>query len=159
MINTNILKPVEPCYSAFHKTLTNSSEVRLKFPKFTTNLAISLCSCQSNCELQNEAVNFMPNFVGKLQSSLLVKFTSFRGCWFGNNYIMNLKNNEEKPQPSKAYLWCLLLKCKLFERHRGTWMTWLDWFTVRTDRTRVFFSGAVTIPQYSVWKPLRTFLC
>ena len=46
------------------------SEVRLKFPKFTTNLAILLRSCQSNSELGNEVVNFMSSFVGKLRSSL-----------------------------------------------------------------------------------------
>ena len=45
------------------------SEVCLKFPKFATNLAISLRSCQSNCELGNEVVNFTTNFVGKLRSS------------------------------------------------------------------------------------------
>ena len=53
----------------FTKLLTNVSEVRLKFPKFATNLAISLRSCQSNCELGNEVVNFSTNFVGKLRSS------------------------------------------------------------------------------------------
>ena len=45
------------------------SELRLKFLKFATNLAISLHSCQSNSELGNEVVNFMSNFVGKLRSS------------------------------------------------------------------------------------------
>ena len=33
------------------------------------NLAISLRSCQLNRELENEVVNFMSNFVGKLRSS------------------------------------------------------------------------------------------
>ena len=36
----------------------------LKFPKFTVNLAISLLSCQSNCELENKVVNFTLNFIG-----------------------------------------------------------------------------------------------
>ena len=43
--------------NAFHKTFKNMSavsEVRLKFPKFTMNLAISFHSCQSNSELRNE---------------------------------------------------------------------------------------------------------
>ena len=40
------------------------------------NLAISLCSCQSNRELENKVVNFTLNFVGKLTSSLREKFTS-----------------------------------------------------------------------------------
>ena len=40
------------------------------FPKFATNLAVSLCTCQSNCELGYQVVNFTPNFVGKLTSSL-----------------------------------------------------------------------------------------
>ena len=53
------------------------SEVRLKFLKFATNLAISLRNCQSNCELQNKVVNFTLNFVGKLRSSSQVKLTSF----------------------------------------------------------------------------------
>ena len=44
------------------------SKVRLKFPKFATNLAILLRSCQSNSELGNEVVNFMSNFIGKLRS-------------------------------------------------------------------------------------------
>ena len=60
----------------FTKLLT-VSEVRLKFLKFATNLAISLCTCQSNCELGNEVVNFLPNFVGKLRSSLREKFAPF----------------------------------------------------------------------------------
>ena len=42
------------------------SEVRLKFPKFATNLAFSLRSCQWNRELRNEVVNFTPNFVGEV---------------------------------------------------------------------------------------------
>ena len=33
------------------------SEVRLKFPKFATNFAMSLGSCQSNRELRKEVVN------------------------------------------------------------------------------------------------------
>ena len=53
------------------------SEVHLKFPKFTMNLAISLCSCQSNRELENGGVNFTLNFSGKLTGSLHEKFTSF----------------------------------------------------------------------------------
>ena len=53
------------------------SKVRLKFPKFTTNLATSLRSCQSNRKLGNEVVNFMPNFAGKLRGSLQEKFTPF----------------------------------------------------------------------------------
>ena len=54
-------------------------EVLLKFPKFATNLAISSSfrSCQSNRELGNEVVNFTPNFVGKLTSSLREKFAPF----------------------------------------------------------------------------------
>ena len=54
------------------------SEVCLKFPKFATNLAISLCSGQSNCELGNKVVNFMLNIFGKLTSLLREKFASFR---------------------------------------------------------------------------------
>ena len=53
------------------------SEVHLNFLKFATKLAISLCSCQLNCELGNEVVNFKPNFVGKLSSSLREKFAPF----------------------------------------------------------------------------------
>ena len=53
------------------------SEVCSEFPKFATNLAISLRTCQSNCELGNEVVNFMPNFIGKLTSSLQEKFAPF----------------------------------------------------------------------------------
>ena len=55
---------------AFHKTFNMSavSEVRLKFPKFTMNLAISFRSCQSNSELGNEVGNFTLNFVTKLRS-------------------------------------------------------------------------------------------
>ena len=65
-------------YSAFHQTFDKQfAEVRLKFPKFATNLAISLCTCQSNCELVNEVLNCMPNFVGKLTSSLQEKFVPF----------------------------------------------------------------------------------
>ena len=56
-------------HSAFHKTFDKRFP-KLNFPKFTTNLAVSLCSCQSNGELKNEVANFMPNFVGKLQSLL-----------------------------------------------------------------------------------------
>ena len=44
----------------FTKRLT-VSEVPLKFPKFATNFAISLRSCQSNCELGREVVNFTTN--------------------------------------------------------------------------------------------------
>ena len=54
------------------------SEVCLKFLKFATNLAISLhIFCQSKCELGNEVVNFTPNFIGKLTSSLREKFALF----------------------------------------------------------------------------------
>ena len=53
------------------------SEVRLKFLKFATNLAILLRSCQSNHELGNKVVNSTPNFIGKLTSSLQEKFASF----------------------------------------------------------------------------------
>ena len=53
------------------------SEVRLKYLKFATNLAISFRSCQSNRELGNEVVNFTPSFVGKLTSSLREKFAPF----------------------------------------------------------------------------------
>ena len=61
------------CYSAFHKPLDKLSEVRLKFPKIATNLAISLRNCQSNCELRNKVVNFTSNFVGKLRNSSRAK--------------------------------------------------------------------------------------
>ena len=55
-----------PC-SAFHKTfhVPVVSEVPLKFPKLTMNLAILFRSCQSNRELGNEVVNFRLN-VAKL---------------------------------------------------------------------------------------------
>ena len=53
------------------------SEVRLKFPKFAMNSAISLHSYQSNCELGNEVVKFTLNFVEKLRSSLREKFAPF----------------------------------------------------------------------------------
>ena len=53
------------------------SEVCLKFPNFTMNLAISLHSCQSNCELGNEVVNLTTNFVGKLRSSSRETCTPF----------------------------------------------------------------------------------
>ena len=53
------------------------SEVRLKILKFAANLAVSLRTCQSNCELENNVVNFTPNFVGKLTSSLRRKFAPF----------------------------------------------------------------------------------
>ena len=45
------------------------SEVRLKLPKFDTNLAISLCSCQTYHELRKEVVIFTPNIVGKCSFS------------------------------------------------------------------------------------------
>ena len=51
------------------KILTNGFQVSLKFPRFTTNLAISLHSCQSNCELRNKVANFLPNFVGSCKVS------------------------------------------------------------------------------------------
>ena len=53
------------------------SEARLTFPKFASNLAISLCTCQSNSELGNDVVNFTPNLVGKSTSSLREKFAPF----------------------------------------------------------------------------------
>ena len=53
------------------------SQVRLKFLKFATNLAISFHSCQSNRELGNEVVNFTPSFGGKWTSSLREKFRPF----------------------------------------------------------------------------------
>ena len=46
------------------------SEVHVKFLKCAMNLAISLRSFQLNRELGNEVVKFMPNFNGKLRSSL-----------------------------------------------------------------------------------------
>ena len=60
-----------------HNFWRTGSEVCSEFPKFATNLAISLRTCQSNCELGNEVVNFTPNFVGKLTSSLREKFAPF----------------------------------------------------------------------------------
>ena len=69
------------------------SEVRLKFPEYTTNLPISLRSCQSNHELQ-KVVNFMLNFVGKLWSSI---------WWVGNITTNVFKQSEKIPQPSNAY--------------------------------------------------------
>ena len=63
-------------YRAFTKLLTAVSKVRLEFPKFATNLAISLRSCQSNRELGNEVVNFTPNFARKLRSSSRANFAS-----------------------------------------------------------------------------------
>ena len=47
-------------YSTLRKTVSN---VPSKFPKFTTNLTISLRGCQSNRELGNKVVNLMANFV------------------------------------------------------------------------------------------------
>ena len=66
-------------YSVFHQTFDK------QFPKFVLNSRSLLQtwkfhyvrSCQSNHELRNEVVNFMPNFIGKLRSSLQVKFASF----------------------------------------------------------------------------------
>ena len=80
------------------------AEVCSEFPKFTTNLAISLHSCQSNHELRTEVVNFTPNFVGKLRSSSLAKFASFDVV----GLVIQLQNNafkqsENISQPSKAY--------------------------------------------------------
>ena len=48
------------------------SEVSLKFLKFATNLTISF---RSRNQIVN--VNFSPNFVGKLSSSLREKFAPF----------------------------------------------------------------------------------
>ena len=61
----------------FTKLLTNCFRSSFEIPKFATKLAISLRSCQSNRELQNEVVNFSPNFVGKLRSSSRAKFAPF----------------------------------------------------------------------------------
>ena len=62
-----------PDYSALHKTQLHKTFDK-PFPKFATNLAISLRSYQSNRKLGNEVVNFTPNFVEKLGSSLREKF-------------------------------------------------------------------------------------
>ena len=48
-----------------------------RFPKFAMSLAMSLHSRQSFHELQNEVVNFIPNFLWKLRSSSRAKFASF----------------------------------------------------------------------------------
>ena len=53
-------------YVYVHQTL---SEVCLKFLKFAMNLAISSCSCQSNCKLENKVVNHQT--IGKLQKSCI----------------------------------------------------------------------------------------
>ena len=60
-----------------HNFWPTCSEVCSEFPKFATNLSISLRTCQSNCELGNKVVNFTPNFVRKLTSSLQEKFAPF----------------------------------------------------------------------------------
>ena len=80
------------------------SEVHLKFPKFTTNLAISLHSCHSNSELRNKVMNFTPNFVGSYKV-FRAKFASFSVV----GLVIQLHNTNEfklsgnTSQPSKAY--------------------------------------------------------
>ena len=74
------------------------SGVCLKFRKFATNLAISLRSRQSNCELGNKVVNFTTNFIGKLSWSQ-EKFAPFgvksqnflRSCGFISCELLVLK--------------------------------------------------------------------
>ena len=100
-------------YSVFHKTFDK------RFPEFAMNLAISLRICQSNRELQNEVVNFMLNFVGKLRIAIWCS-------WFDNiTTRMNL-NKVKKIFLNQAMLIvrCLVLKMKmytkLFEKYRRT---------------------------------------
>ena len=58
----------------FTKLLT-VSEVHLKYPKFATNLVISLHSCQLHYKLVKKDVNFMPNWeVAKFIASKVVGF-------------------------------------------------------------------------------------
>ena len=61
------------------------SEVRMKSRSFHQLMAILLHSCQSNLEIWTQVVNFTPNFVGKLPSSLRGKF-----MLFGNTLIFSL---------------------------------------------------------------------
>ena len=74
---TNVLHEEIALLRVSHNFSRMCSEVCSEFSKFTTNLAISLRTCQSNCELGNKVVNFTPNFVGKLTSSLQEKFAPF----------------------------------------------------------------------------------
>ena len=76
------------------------SKVCLKFPKFATNLAISLRSCQSNRGLWNKVVNFTPTFIAKfIMSEVLV----IRCSWFGDITTNEFEQHEKISQPSKAY--------------------------------------------------------
>ena len=70
-------------YSAFHKTFDK------RFPKFATNLGISFRSCQSNCELRNEVVNFTCSEVGKLISSSCFWLLSCFLCAVIHNFVSN----------------------------------------------------------------------
>ena len=59
------------------------SEVHLKFPKFATNLAISLRSCQSNRELGNlETCEFYTKLRGEVN-----KFTAREVCFIQRNCL------------------------------------------------------------------------
>ena len=76
-------------YIGFHITFDE------RVPKFTTNLAISLRSCQSNHELRNEVVNFT-NFVAS-------EVRILQCSWFGNITTNKSKQSENVSRPSKAY--------------------------------------------------------
>ena len=65
-----------------------------KFPKFATNLPISLiCSCQSNHELRNKVAKFVASEVRVTQCS-----------WFGNISTNKFKQSENISQPTRLIL-------------------------------------------------------
>ena len=68
---------IDPFTVHFTKLLTNSSQSSFEIPEVRYTLSNFITSCQSNRELQNKVVNFTLNFIGKLQSSLQVKFAPF----------------------------------------------------------------------------------
>ena len=102
------------------------SEVHFKFQNFARNLTNSLCNCQSNRE-------------GKLRISCWILLGScevevriIQCSWCCNINTNGFKQSEKYSPLSKAYFMMFIsefLKCKLFERYRGTpyhrQMAWL----------------------------------
>ena len=94
-------------YYSYRQTV---SEVRLKFPKFTTNFTISLSSCQSNLEVENEGINFTWKFkVRKLRVSQAHKYKQVAfefEVHISDQIFYNMDGNVQDKMTDKSYqLW------------------------------------------------------
>ena len=144
----------------FTKLLTNDFRSSFEIPKVHYELGnfklwTSKWSCEFHVEFWREVAKFIASKVHVIRCS-----------WFVNNYKWICTKWKKILNQARLILWCLLLKCKLFERYQGTphhrWTVWLasglqqkcKYKSSTTRHWKVLFFHAISRMMYVLKKGL-----